>query len=101
MIVTEFLGDYVIASDDTAKPVDTGVRATIGTHGSFRTRYAGNVDRVIVELGPLHSALTTLRMQLTVEQAVGLRDLLQAAIADGYSAAEAEYWASAEQEPAA
>ncbi|MFI5535881.1 hypothetical protein ACIA5H_05765 [Nocardia sp. NPDC051900] len=86
-VLRDYVGHYVIAASESGVPVDTGVSANIMVHGSFRVRYAANVDRVCVRVSPASSsAYAEMSMQLTLEQATGLRALLDAGIADALAA---------------
>ncbi|WP_227984546.1 hypothetical protein [Nocardia spumae] len=77
------MGDYVTELDERGDAADTGIRTSIAVHGSFRVTYAEHIDRVCVEVAPnKSSAFAQLSMQLTLEQAAGLRDMLDAAMSD-------------------
>ncbi|MGW5517095.1 hypothetical protein [Nocardia africana] len=77
------LGQYFTEADKHGFPVDTNVSADIAVHGSFRVGYAANIDRVCVDVRPNESsAYAGMSMHLTLEQAAGLRDMLDAAMSD-------------------
>lgn len=76
-------GAWVTEIDKYGAAADTGIAAGIHVHGSFRVRYAENVDKVVVELAPAtSSAFAGLSMQLSAAQAYQLRQLLDAALED-------------------
>ncbi|MEU6828671.1 hypothetical protein ABZ894_08445 [Nocardia beijingensis] len=86
-VLRDYLGSYVVAASESGAPVDTGVFADISVHGSFRVQYAEHVDRVCVRVFPASSsAYAGMAMQLTLAQAIGLRALLDAGIADALAA---------------
>lgn len=77
------LGQYFTEADKYGFPADTDVSADISVHGSFRVGYAANIDRVCVKVQPNEpSAYAAMSMQLTLEQAAALRDMLDAAMSD-------------------
>ncbi|WP_104363638.1 hypothetical protein [Nocardia nova] len=82
------LNEYVTEVDEVGYPADTGINTRISVHGSFRVQYAAHIDRVCVEVAPNRSsAFAQMSMQLTLEQAADLRDMLDAAMSD-YVAAQ-------------
>lgn len=71
-------GDHVSGQDDD---VCTNIRV----FGSFEVRYFGHIDRVCVEVRG-KQGWARMSMQLTLEQAQLLRDLVDAGIADAVAA---------------
>lgn len=78
----DFMGSHVSQVDDhgSRQNID-GIYMTTSVHGSFRIRYYDNVDRICVDIdGPPSGGRAS--MQLTMDQAELLRELLEAGIAD-------------------
>lgn len=77
----DFMGSHVSQVDDYGYREDVdGVFVSTSVRGSFVVRYAENVGRVCVEVEPQDTS--GMMMQLTLDQAILLRDLLDAGIAD-------------------
>lgn len=86
----DFLGAHVSQTDEFGNPADVdGVHVSIRVAGSFQVTYAENVDRICLSVARWtdHSEM---RMQLTLQQATLLRELLAAGIADALAAAATE-----------
>lgn len=85
----DFLGTHVSQVNEHGSQVDVDeVFVMTSSRGSFRVKYAANVDRVCVEVeGPPFGG--SMRMQLTLAQAILLRELLDAGIADTIAATAA------------
>jgi hypothetical protein len=77
----DFMGSHVSQVNEYGRQQDVdNVFVTARVHGSFVVRYAENVDRVCVEVEPQIGV--GMGMQLTLDQAILLRGLLDAGIAD-------------------
>ncbi|MEV6769926.1 hypothetical protein AB0N05_14995 [Nocardia sp. NPDC051030] len=77
----DFLGAHVSNVNEYGGQVDTdGVFATSSVRGSFKVRYASNIERLVVSV--TSNCFDEMGMQLTLEQATLLRELLSAGIAD-------------------
>ncbi|PSR62126.1 hypothetical protein C8258_25795 [Nocardia sp. MDA0666] len=86
----DFMGAYVSKVDKFGHQEDVDeVVATASVRGSFRVKYYANVYKVCVDVrGQLGSG--DIGMQLTLDQAILLRELLAAGIADMQAAKTAQ-----------
>ncbi|MEU8900699.1 hypothetical protein AB0C65_32880 [Nocardia sp. NPDC048505] len=77
----DFMGAHVsrVSKHGYQDDVD-GVYATNTVRGSFRVHYADNIDQLVVSVTA--QAGDEMRMHLSLGQAILLRDLLDAGIAD-------------------
>ncbi|MFE3057114.1 hypothetical protein [Nocardia sp. NPDC059236] len=83
----DFLGNHVSQVDEYGSAVDVdGIRVGTSVWGSFRVGYFENVDRICVDVLDGHPGRGRMSMQLTLEQAMLLRDLVDAGIADALAA---------------
>ncbi|PPJ07833.1 hypothetical protein C5E51_16800 [Nocardia nova] len=77
----DFMGSHVSQVDEYGRQKDVDdVFVSARVLGSFVVRYAENVDKVVVEVEPQIGG--GVMMQLTLDQATLLRELLDAGIAD-------------------
>ncbi|OBF63929.1 hypothetical protein A9X06_09270 [Mycobacterium sp. 852002-51759_SCH5129042] len=77
----DFMGSHVSQVDEYGRQKDVDdVFVSARVLGSFVVRYADNVDKVVVEVEPQTGG--GVMMQLTLDQATLLRELLDAGIAD-------------------
>ncbi len=87
----DFMGAHVAQVDDHGHAVDVdGVNVSTSVWGSFRVRYADHIDKVCVAVEEGYPGRASTTMQLTLEQATLLRDLLDAGIADAIAATVVE-----------
>lgn len=80
------IGSHVSQTNEFGSQEDIDdIYVTTSVRGSFRIRYYDNVDRVCLDVkGPPFGG--DMSMQLTLDQAELLRDLLDAGIADARAA---------------
>lgn len=87
----DFMGNHVSQVDARGTAVDgDGIHVLTTTLGSFQVHYAAHIDRICVDVvggGTYHGRTT---MQLTLDQAMLLRTLLDAGIADAIAATTVE-----------
>ncbi|MFE3229860.1 hypothetical protein [Nocardia sp. NPDC059228] len=77
----DFMGANVSHVDEYGHQADVDdVFATSHVRGSFRVRYARNIARIVVTV--TSASFDEMGMQLTLEQATLLQELLGAGIAD-------------------
>lgn len=77
----DFMGSHVSQVNQYGRQEDVDdVFVGVRVHGSFVVRYADNIDKVVVEVEPRIGI--GMGMQLTLDQAILLRGLLDAGIAD-------------------
>lgn len=85
-VMRDHFGNHVSQLDEHGFPVDIDdVFVTSSVRGSFQVRYADNIDKVCLSVERF-GARADVTMQLTLEQAVLLRALLAAGIADAIAA---------------
>ncbi|MFE3052697.1 hypothetical protein [Nocardia sp. NPDC059239] len=83
----DYMGNHVSQVDKHGYAVGVdAIRMSTSVWGSFRVRYAESVDKVCVEVEDEHPGRGRMSMQLTLEQAMLLRDLVDAGIADALAA---------------
>lgn len=83
----DFMGNHVSHVNEYGHAVGgDGVNATASVWGSFRVHFAENIDRVCVAIEDECPGRGRMSMQLTLEQAVLLRGLLDAGIEDARAA---------------
>ncbi|MEU6579563.1 hypothetical protein [Nocardia sp. NPDC046763] len=81
------MGNHVSQLDEFGDAVDADeICVHTSTWGSFRVVYAAHIDRVCVEVNDGYPGRGRMSMQLTLEQAALLHDLLGAGIADAMAA---------------
>ncbi|MEV6070054.1 hypothetical protein AB0L82_26210 [Nocardia sp. NPDC052001] len=82
----DFMGKHVSQVDKYGHAVDVdGIRVLMSVLGSFRVYYAAHIDRVCVTVEG-RPGRGDMSLQLTLEQAALLRDLVAAGIADAMAA---------------
>lgn len=82
----DVLGNHVPAVDQHGHPADTmDVWVTAAVRGSFQVSYADHIDKVCVGVRRF-AECGDMSMQLTLDQATTLRDLIDAGIADAIAA---------------
>ncbi|WP_280266704.1 hypothetical protein [Nocardia wallacei] len=85
----DFMGTHVSQVNEYGSQIDVdGVFASVCVRGSFAVRYAKNVDKVIVAVGS--DPCSEMRLQLSLDEANLLRELLDAGIADALAATVVE-----------
>ncbi|WP_280254945.1 hypothetical protein [Nocardia wallacei] len=85
------LGNHVTAVDKHGYgAVSKEFSVSLSVHGSFAVQYYAHIDRVCVDVLTNGSTYAGMDMQLPVEQAIVLRDLLTAGIADALAATAVE-----------
>ncbi|MGW0054374.1 hypothetical protein [Nocardia nova] len=78
----DFMGSHVSKVDEYGHQEDVdGVCVTTSVRGSFVVRYYDNVDKVCVDITSRQGS-GDVGLQLTLDQAILLRGLLDAGIAD-------------------
>ncbi|MGW5228669.1 hypothetical protein ACWEP5_27490 [Nocardia niigatensis] len=81
------IGHHVSQLDKYGDAVDAdGIRVHTSVWGSFQVTYAAHIDRVCVDVIEGYPGRGRMSMQLTLEQAALLHDLLDAGIADAMAA---------------
>ncbi|MBF6132800.1 hypothetical protein IU501_07260 [Nocardia otitidiscaviarum] len=94
----DFMGNHVSKVNRHGHAVGgDGVAATASVWGSFRVHFAENVDRVCVAIEDEYPGRGRMSMQLTLEQAVLLRELLDAGIEDARTAQGVEIAAGVDE----
>ncbi|MEV6100672.1 hypothetical protein [Nocardia sp. NPDC051981] len=87
----DFMGYHVSQVDEHGSAVNVDkVRVGTSVWGSFQVGYFENVDRICVDVVDGHPGRGRMSMQLTLEQAMLLRDLVSAGIADALAATAVE-----------
>jgi hypothetical protein len=82
-------GAHVSHIDEYGHQVDLDdVHTSMRVHGSFAVRYYANADRTVITVGT--NACSEMRMQLPLDQAIVLRELLDAGITDALAATVVE-----------
>ncbi|WP_227982718.1 hypothetical protein [Nocardia spumae] len=85
----DFMGAHVSQINKYGHQEDVdGVFVTTSVRGSFKVRYAESIDRLVVAVEP--GTCSDMSMQLTLDQAILMRDLLDAGIADMQAAQAVE-----------
>ncbi|MFE3028716.1 hypothetical protein [Nocardia tengchongensis] len=87
----DFMGNHVSQVDVHGHQADVDkIHVSTTTLGSFRVRYAAHIDKVCVEVIEGYPGMARTAMQLTLEQAALLHDLLDGGIADAMAATVVE-----------
>ncbi|MFE3986558.1 hypothetical protein ACFXPR_18930 [Nocardia tengchongensis] len=90
-LMRDFMGYHVSQVDEFGSAVDVDrIHALTSVSGSFRVRYADHIDRVCVDVVEGHPGSGRMSMQLTLEQALLLHELLSAGIADALATTTVE-----------
>ncbi|MGW0245509.1 hypothetical protein ACWDYH_02605 [Nocardia goodfellowii] len=77
----DFMGAHVSQVDEHGWQADVdGIYASSSVRGSFRVEYADNIDKLVVLVAA--RAGDSMRMHLSLSQALLLRELLDAGIAE-------------------
>ncbi|MEV5652930.1 hypothetical protein AB0L57_32165 [Nocardia sp. NPDC052254] len=85
----DFMGAHVSHVNEYGHQQDVdGVFVSTIVRGSFKVRYSDNIDRLVVGVEP--ETCSGMDMQLTLDQAILMRDLLDAGIADMQAAQAVE-----------
>ncbi|MEU1205490.1 hypothetical protein [Nocardia sp. NPDC005825] len=87
----DFMGDHVSQVDKYGHAAgDDGVFMSTSVRGSFRVNYAAHIGKVCVSVEDVLRGGGRMSMQLTLEQAMLLRELVDAGIADALAATTVE-----------
>ncbi|GAB2666407.1 hypothetical protein [Nocardia goodfellowii] len=83
----DYLGHHVTSTNQFGSPDACDAAVGISVHGSFAVSYAEHIDKVCLKVDALQSStFAGMSMQLSVEKAIALRDLLDAGIDDALAA---------------